>query len=141
MRTALDSNILSALWSKEASATMIARRLYEAKRQGSLILSPIAYAELFAHPSTNEEFREGFFREMGISIDFELSAGVWTETGRRFAQYAARRRGSSGGEVRRLLPDFAVGAHALLHTDRLMTTDVDRYDRDFPELQLMLLEE
>lgn len=141
MRTALDSNILSALWSNEATASVVARKLGEAKRQGSLVLSPVAYSELFAHPTTDEAFREDFFRQMEITIDFEMTADAWAETGRRFARYANRRRRSSGGEARRLVPDFAVGAHALFYADRLMTTDIDRYDRDFPELVLLKLEE
>ncbi len=141
MRTALDSNILSALWSNEPTAAVVARKLAEAKRQGSLVLSPVAYAELFAHPLTDEVYREDFYRQMEIVIDFEMTAQAWAETGRRFARYATRRRRSRGGEARRLVPDFAVGAHALLYADRLMTNDIDRYDRDFPELILMRLEE
>jgi predicted nucleic acid-binding protein len=141
MRTALDSNILSALWSNEPTAAVVARKLAEAKRQGSLVLSPVAYAELFAHPLADEAFREDFYRQVEIVIDFEMTAQAWAETGRRFAQYATRRRRSRVGEARRLVPDFAVGAHALLYADRLMTNDIDRYDRDFPELMLMKLDE
>ena len=141
MRTALDSNILSAFWSNEPAAAAIARKLNEAKRQGSLVLSPVAYAELFAHPTTNEGFREDFFRQMDIAIDFDMTPQAWAETGRRFARYAHRRRRSGGGEARRLVPDFALGAHALLQADRLLTNDIDRYDRDFPELVLLRLDE
>ena len=73
MRTALDSNILSAFWSNEPTAAAIARKLSEAKRQGSLVLSPVAYVELFAHPTMNEAFREDFFRQMDIAIDFDMT--------------------------------------------------------------------
>jgi len=137
MRTALDSNILSALWSNEASAKAISRQLYAAKQIGSIRLSPVAYAELFAHPTTDEGFRSRFYRDLDIEIDFELSPAAWTEAGRRFANYASRRRRSGGGEVRRLVPDFAIGAHALIQADRLLTMDADRFTRDFPELSLV----
>jgi predicted nucleic acid-binding protein len=141
MKTALDSNILSALWSNEAHAAVVSRQLREAKEHGSLVLSPVAYAELFAHPSTDEAFRSDFFAQMDILIDFELTASVWTEAGRRFSRYASRRRMWGGGQARRLVPDFAVGAHALLRADRLMTTDIHRYNRDFPELDLLRIGE
>jgi len=44
---------------------------------------------------------------------------------------------TAGGQPRRILADFVVGAHALLRTDRLFTFDRDRYMTDFPELPLM----
>jgi predicted nucleic acid-binding protein len=136
VRTALDSNILSALWSSEPSAPTIARRLGEAKQEGALLLSPIAYAELHAHPRSTKEFLDTFLADSGIRVDFHLLEQAWTEAGLRFARYADRRRRSAGESSKRLLADFVVGAHALLLADRLMTLDAARYTRDFPELLL-----
>jgi predicted nucleic acid-binding protein len=62
---------------------------------------------------------------------------VWLDAGRRFARYATRRRKSGSGEAKRLLADFVIGSHALLQSDRLMSLDVDRYRRHFPELKLV----
>ena len=136
MRTALDSNILSALWSKEPSARLIAANLGNAKQAGALIVSAPVYAELLAHPTYSESSISRFLDDTGISIDFELSPRAWTEAGRRFAKYAARRRRATNPEPKRLLADFIIGAHALLHADRFMTLDPKRYHRDFPELKL-----
>jgi len=137
VRTALDSNILSAMWSNEPSARAIARQLGEAKQEGALLLSPIAYAELLAHPRATKEFLHAFLADSGIRVDFQLPESTWTESGLRFARYAERRRRSAGEFPKQLLADFVVGAHALLQADRLMTLDTARYRRDFPELLLL----
>lgn len=136
MRTALDTNILSALWSREPLATAIAKQLGEAKLQGALILSPVVYAELLAYPRATESFVNDFLAETGIKIDFHFEDSVWIESGRRFARYANRRRQSAREGPKRLLADFIVGSHALLQADRLMTLDPTRYKQDFPELRL-----
>jgi predicted nucleic acid-binding protein len=136
VRTALDSNILSALWSNEPSATAIARRLGEAKQEGALLLSPIAYAELLAHPRATKVFLHTFLADSGIRVDLHLPESTWTASGLRFARYAHSRRRSAGEFTKKHHADFVVGAHALLQADRLMTLDTARYRRDFPELLL-----
>jgi len=50
MRTAIDTNVLSALWSKEALGLDIARNLGNAKTEGGLVVGAPVYAELLAHP-------------------------------------------------------------------------------------------
>src|SRR2546430_2286458 len=46
MRTAVDTNVLSALWSKEALGLDIARNLGNAKTEGGLVVGAPVYAEL-----------------------------------------------------------------------------------------------
>jgi predicted nucleic acid-binding protein len=136
LRTALDTNIPSALLSKEHVASAIIQQLDVARRAGTLHLSPPAYAELLAHPRATEALIHQFLQDTDIRVDFPLLQSVWTEAGRRYARYAARRRQSQGTFPKRLLADFLIGAHALLQADRLMTLDPSRYRTDFPELVL-----
>lgn len=137
MRTAIDTNVLSALWSNEPFAHDIARRLGIAKAEGAALVSAPVYAELLAHPGVTEPFVNSFLEDTGIEIDFDLPRSVWLHAGRCFARYAQRRRASAAGFPKRLLADFIIGSHALNQADRLMTLDPQRYKRDFPELTLI----
>jgi predicted nucleic acid-binding protein len=137
VRTSIDTNILSALWSNEPSAANIPGRLGEAKGHGALLIAPVVYAELLAYPKATESFVEGFLSDTGITVDFELQKSVWVDAGRRFARYAIQRRKSGHGEPNRLLADFLIGSHALLQADRLMSLDPTRYQQYFPELKLI----
>ena len=137
MRTAIDTNVLSALWSKEPSASDIARNLGNAKADGGLVVSGPVYAELLAYPKAEESFVNDFLADTGITVDFAFQESVWVEVGRRFARYAKRRRRPSRQAPKRLLADFIIGSHALVHADRFMTLDPKRYARDFPELKLV----
>lgn len=136
MKTALDTNILSALWSGESTAIDVSQALGHAARQGALVISPIVFAELIGSPRTTEAFVRDYLSRRAITVEFQLPENTWAEAGRRFGQYAKRRRQAIGEEPKRLLADFVVGAHALLLADRLMTLDAKRYRQDFPELPL-----
>jgi predicted nucleic acid-binding protein len=139
MRTAVDTNVVSAVWSREPLATRAAARLGAAHQEGGLVISAVVYAELLAHPNATPAFVDGFLTATNIVIDFSLDESVWRDIGRRFAAYAERRRRrrSSGGTPKRLLVDFLIGAHALLRADRLLTLDGGRYSQDFPNLVLL----
>jgi len=137
VRTAIDTNVISALWSNEPSSSEIAGRLGSAKGDGGLVIAAPVYAELLAYPKATEAFVHGFLADTGITIDFDLNQAAWLEAGRRFAKYANRRRQISGEHPRRLLVDFIIGSHTLLQADRLMTLDASRYRRDFPEIKLV----
>jgi len=137
MRTAIDSNIFSAIWTGEASVPKLLAQLEAARKEGALVISPFVFAELHAYPGATGAFVRGFIASTEVSVDYRLEERIWTETGRRFAHYAARRRRSSGTEPKRLLADFLIGAHALVQAERLMTLDPTRYSQDFPELRLL----
>jgi predicted nucleic acid-binding protein len=137
MRTAIDTNVLSALWSKEPFAAEVATKLGSAKTEGGLVVSAPVYAELLAYPKATESFVNGFLADTGIDVDFEFQQPVWLEAGRRFARYANRRRRTSSQGSKRLLADFIIGSHALIQADRFMTLDPKRYNRDFLELKLI----
>jgi predicted nucleic acid-binding protein len=137
MRTAIDTNVLSGLWSVEPLAERIAMELAEAHSQGGLVVCAPVFAELLAHPKATQDFVEDFLAETGIVVDFNLEESVWRQAAKSFAAYAQRRRRSAGDAPKRLLVDFIIASHALFHADRLMTLDAKRYSQDFPKLRIV----
>jgi predicted nucleic acid-binding protein len=137
VRTAIDANIFSSIWSKEPAAGEVAERLGMAQQEGALLISPFAFAELHAHPNAKPGFVHTFLEATGVVIDYKMQEQVWSEAGQRFARYAARRRKAIGEGPRRLLADFLIGAHALVQAERLLTLDPKVYRQDFPELRLL----
>ena len=137
MRTALDTNILSALWSSETVSAHVVDQLGQAHSQGGLVVCAPVYVELLAHPAASPQFVGNFVADTGILVDFDLSEAVWRLAGKSFANYANRRRRSGGDSPKRLVVDFLIASHALLSADRLMTLDASRYQRDFPQLKFV----
>lgn len=137
MRTAVDTNVFSALWSEGPLEARMVTLLGRAGSEGGLVICAPVYAELLAHARATEKFLDEFLSTTNVSVDFALDEAIWREAGRRFASYATRRRKSGGRDPKRLLVDFLIGAHALLRADRLFTLDDRRYARDFPTLRLM----
>jgi predicted nucleic acid-binding protein len=137
VRTAIDANIISSIWSNEPTAKQVVEQLETARQEGVLLISPFAFAELFAHPNMTAGDVHSFLDATGVVIDYKLEERLWTEAGQRFARYAARRRQATGEGPRRILADFLIGAHALVQAERLLTLDPKRYNQDFPELRLL----
>ena len=137
MRTAIDTNVISALWSGEPSSRGMAGLLARAKNEGGLVVCAPVYAELLAYPNPTRAFLDQFLAGTHIVPDFLLDEAVWQEAGVAFAAYAQRRRQSKEGSSKRLLVDFIIGAHAILNADRLLTLDAGRYRLAFPKLVMM----
>src|ERR1700730_7905447 len=137
MRTALDTNILSPVWSGAPAAATIVAQLSKCRAEGALMVSAPVFVELSAVPGLNVRLVRKTLGEMAIAIDFDLGEDVWQLAATSFAAYAIRRRSSGGGSPKRLLVDFVIASHALLKADRLMTRDASRYGQDFPTLHLI----
>ncbi len=139
MRTAIDTNVFSAIWSAEPQAGALAKALSDARTEGALLISGIVFVESLAHPTMTPTDLERFLNDAAVEVDFNINEPIWREAGSRFARQAARRRAARDHTEKRMLADFVVGAHALLRADRLLTLDTNRYRRDFPELRLLRL--
>jgi len=137
MRTAIDTNVISALWSGEPASQGISELLGHAKDQGGLVICAPVYVELLAYPKATRAFLEQFLATTRIVTDFLLEEAVWHEAGAAYAAYAQRRRQSKDGPSKRLLVDFIVGAHGILKADRLLTLDASRYRTAYPRLVMM----
>lgn len=137
MRTAIDSNVLSALLGVEASMERVAEALDAAALEGGLAISPVVYVELRAHPAATASFIDEFLATTRVAVDWNLGKNVWNLAAERFARYAERRRLESAGQPKRLAADFLIAAHACVYAGRLITLDQRRYRTDFPELRLV----
>jgi predicted nucleic acid-binding protein len=135
MTTAIDTNILVALWNEDDSLNTLARSALDAALgRGSLVIAAPVFAELLAAPSRDEAFLDSFCRETGISVDWNLDEVIWRTAGRAFQLYVARWRKQRGSGQRRILADFLIGAHAIENGFRLLTMDHRLYRAAFPRL-------
>lgn len=134
MLTAIDTNVISALWSKEPASADMTALLFECRSEGGLVISAPVYAELLAYPGADKAFLDHFLKTTDVQVHFVLDEAVWLKAGVVFADYAERRRNAKDGQPKRLLVDFLVGAYAQLKTDRLLTLDKSRYQTGFPDL-------
>jgi predicted nucleic acid-binding protein len=137
MTTATNSNILVALWNEDDALNTLARKALDAALgRGSLVIAAPVFAELLASPSRGEAFLDAFFRDTGMSVDWELGETIWRTAGRAFQRYVMRRAKQRGSGPRRILADFLIGAHALQNGFRLLTLDDRLYAAAFPRLAI-----
>lgn len=137
MKSAIDTNIISALWSREPASEGIADLLFEARQEGHLVICAPVYAELMAYPGANKAFVTQFLAVTQVAVDTDLGLDVWEVAGGAYSAYAERRRKDTAGQPKRLLVDFIVGAHALIKADRLLTLDSKRYRSSYTDLILI----
>lgn len=138
MTTAVDTNVIVALWDRDQAVSNSAQKaLDDALLRGSLVLSGPVFAELMAAPGRTEGFLNKFCNETGMSVEFDLDEGIWRAAGRAFQAYAARRRKQRDPGPRRILADFLIGAHALQRGYRLLTLDDHLYQSAFSSLTVI----
>lgn len=137
MRTAVDTNVFSALLSGDPDSAPEARiALGEAAGKGMLLAAPAVYAELVA--GRDSEVVDNLFSDKGIVVHWNLGADVWRTAGVRYGAYARdrrRQRGDAG--PRRILADFLIGAHALHLSHALLTSDTRIYGTYFADLEII----
>jgi predicted nucleic acid-binding protein len=137
MTTAVDTNVMIALWDKDSTLSLAAQNALDAAfNRGTLVAAAPVFAELLAAPGRSETFVGSFFEETGIRVDWELPEQIWRSAGRAFQAYAERRRRQRSRGARRMLADFLIGAHALTNGCRLLTLDDRLYRTAFPKLSI-----
>ena len=140
MTTAIDTNVLVALWNEDDALNTLARSALDtALGRGRLVISAPVFAELLAAPSRNEAFLDSFCRETSIVVDWELSEAIWRAAGRAFQSYAGQRRREKYSGPRRILADFLIGAHAMQRGYHLLTLDDGLYRTAFPRLSVVTI--
>lgn len=98
--------------------------------EGELVLTPVIWSELAASPLSELEITLAFgwlgMKREALSYDAAFQAGK--------AHFSYRK---AGGQRERTLPDFLIGAHALVRSHRLLTRDAARYRAYFPTLDII----
>lgn len=97
---------------------------------GAVVINPLVYAEV----SVRFESIEALDEALGTS---ELSREALPFPAGFVAGKAFLRYRRSGGSRPTPLPDFYIGAHALVSGYRLLTRDARRYRTYFPRLEIM----
>ncbi|HEX5235305.1 MAG TPA: PIN domain-containing protein [Silvibacterium sp.] len=138
MTTAIDTNVLVALWDKDARLNSAAQKaLDEAQARGALVISGAVYAELLALPGRTEYMLDEFVDVAAIHVDWETREGIWRMAGKAFQSYVDRRKRKKEELPRRILADFYIGAHAFLNRYSLLTLDQRLYRAAFPKLEIV----
>jgi predicted nucleic acid-binding protein len=127
----VDSNIILDILTEDPQwFEWSAQKLAEYADRGALVINPIIYAEISIGFSQQQDLESAiptdFFRRDPLPYEAAFLAG------QSFLEY--RRR---GGERRSPLPDFYIGAHALVAEIPLLTRDVKRYRTYFPKVQVI----
>lgn len=137
MATAIDTNVIVALWQDDETLSGQAEAALErAFHRGGLIIAAPVFAELIAAPGRTEEFVTSFLSDNRIAIDWNMEEEIWRLAGRAFQAYAERRRKQGDYGRRRLLTDFLIGAHAQVRGYRLLSLDERLYRASFPTLEI-----
>jgi predicted nucleic acid-binding protein len=128
--TVVDANVLLDLFTEDpAWMAWSEAAIAEAIDAGPLVINPIVYAEV----SVAFERIEELDRKIPSVIEREdLPWEAAFVAGKCFREY--RRR---GGIKRSPLPDFYIGAHALVTGRALLTRDATRYRTALPALVLV----
>jgi predicted nucleic acid-binding protein len=127
----VDSNIILDVLTEDTQwFEWSSQKLSDYADQGTLVINPLIYAEISVGFNQIEELEAAlprdFFRRDALPYKAAFLAG------QRFLEY--RRR---GGDRRSPLPDFYIGAHAVVAGMPLLTRDINRYRTYFPAVQLI----
>ena len=127
MITAVDTNVLIDVINGQEKAI---DALAFASTQGQLVIGEIVYAEMCAGMATEDV--EHLCKDFGIQLVHSSvqALGLAGEIWRRYRAHHATPK-------ERVLADFMVAAHALIHTDRLLTHDRGFYRDYFKNLTIL----
>lgn len=135
MITAVDLPVLLDVLVPDAErATDSEKRLARAAEAGALVISPVVVAELGAHFTREVELRL-FLRDTGLKlVPFGLPS--LHLAGQTWKAYQRKTGVGANGQHQQAMADFLVGAHAVVHAERLLTRDRGFYRAYFPKLKL-----
>jgi predicted nucleic acid-binding protein len=127
----VDSNVLLDVLTEDRSwLSWSSKALARCAEEGPLVINPLIYAEVSIGFDRIEELDDALdpavFQRRPLPWETAFLAG------KCFLRY--RRRGGIRSST---LPDFYIGAHALVEGLTLVTRDAARYRTNFPRLPLV----
>jgi hypothetical protein len=127
----VDSNIILDIFTEDPIwFEWSSHQLAHYVEQTTLFINPIIYAEISMRFSHIEALEQALPHEYVARAPLPLEAAFLA--GKVFMSYK-----KNGGNKQSTLPDFFIGAHALVDDMRLLTRDVARYQTYFPKLSLI----
>lgn len=127
----VDTNVLVDIVSDDPLwAEWSQRHLTIAAAQDEVAINDIVYAELSVRYATIEEL-DAMIREARL-VSASIPRPALFLAGKAFHRYR-----SAGGKRTGVLPDFFLGAHAVVSDCVLMTRDAARYRTYFPGIMLI----
>jgi len=154
MITAIDTNILLDILIPDEAHSLSSKRLLDrCLEKGQLVICEVVYAELSSQFPSEGQLRN-FLSDTGIRL-IHSSREVLYLAGERWRTYTRKKEraiqcphcgekisvtcpkcGRSVVLKDRILGDFIIGAHALMHAELLLTRDRGFYHTYFKELRI-----
>ena len=134
---AVDTSVLVDLLGEDAMADAAESCLRDALALGPVVLCDIVVSEIVAGLGHGAEIMD-VVEEMGISyLPVERRAAI--RAGEMQRRYKQRLRAAGATTaVQRTVPDFIVGAHALLQCSALITRDAGFFSDSFKGLKVIV---
>jgi predicted nucleic acid-binding protein len=131
MPTIPDSNVLLDLILRDPVwFNWSAQHLADRRQKGELYINPIIFSESSGRFTRYLLFQRVLER-LGVALE-QLPWEAAFEAGKAHIDYR-----KAGGPRSRTLPDFLVGAHAMVKGYTLLTRDAARYRSYFPKLDII----
>jgi predicted nucleic acid-binding protein len=129
--TLIDTNVLIDVWAPAGRETKwSASAITQCRREGALVINTIVWSELAPLIAT-----EAALRKAVEALKMNREFLPWEAAFLAGVTHSRYRR--AGGLRERTLPDFFIGAHAVVAGHRLLTRDAARYRSYFPDLDIM----
>ena len=131
MITAVDTGVLLDVFGGDPRFGPASREaLRDSLIAGNVVACDVVWAELAASFPSGEGFQRAM-RRLGVAFD-PVDESACIAAGEAWKAYRAR-----GGRRVRIIPDFMIGAHAVLRANRLLTRDRGFYRAYFRRLRIL----
>jgi predicted nucleic acid-binding protein len=129
--TLLDTNVIVDILSDDPVwLEWSAEQIDRCRNAGLLYINEITYAELSVRTETEAHLQQAL-TELSVELERTPTSALF------HAGQAFRRYRTAGGPRTSVLPDFFIGAHALVAQLSLLTRDTRRYRAYFPDVVLI----